>query len=243
MSRVQDTPLVVHPSQPVDVGAASRTSREVVIFMDDFLQGYDTTFKWAVQEDSSASTGDVISDAQSGVLNLGCDGDNDDECYVSSIAECWKFDTSRHLVFEARVKHTVANTGGGSLIVGLSDTVAANSLLDSEAGPMASFDGACFYRNGAVNFWGFITSNAATQKTTAHVAAFTSAAWTTLRFQYDPNDGVTAHVTPVIDGVTYTAHDLTISGLEEMHILLGVKTPGTSEEALLVDYVRIVSDR
>jgi len=54
---------------------------------------------------------------------------------------------------------------------------------------------------------------------------------------------VTAHVTPVIDGVTYTAHDLTISGLEEMHILLGVKTPGTSEEALLVDYVRIVSDR
>jgi len=207
---------------------------------DDFFI-FDDEDDW-IDTVSDAGTIDVI-DEVNGVLSIASGATAQNESYVSSIHEVFKFLTTKRLFFEARVKLTEANVNDANIIVGLSDTVAANSLLDAGAGPMASYDGACFFKvfDGVV--WQFETSNAAVQVTTANAGAFATATWYKLGFLYDYNDGVTAKVTPFLDGVAGTVHDLTIAGLEEMHVLLGVKAGGANAETLLVDYVHVVAER
>lgn len=216
-----------------------------VEYFDDFFE-YDTTAtvgNWAVVEDAGATGGDVLTDAAGGVLSIGCDGDDNDECYVSSIAEIFKFQTDKKVTFETRIKLTEANTDDANFIIGLSDTVGANSLLDDGAGPMASYDGAVFFKVDGGTAIQFESSNAATQVTNATLATWASATWFTLKFVYDPGDGTTGTITPYVNGVVGTAHSITIAGLAEMHILMGVKAGGANEEALLVDYVRVRMER
>lgn len=211
-------------------------------YFDDFFQ-YNTTFNWAVVEDAGASAPDVLTDAAGGVLFIGCDGDAEDECYVSSIAEIFKFQTDKNISFQARIKLTEANSDDANWIIGLSDTVAANSLLDSGAGPMTSYDGAVFFKVLDGTAIQFESSNAGAQVTNATLGTWASGTWVTLGYMYSYNDGTTGKITPYVDGVAGTVHSITISGLEEMHILMGVKAGGGNEEALLVDYVHVVMDR
>ena len=213
-----------------------------VEFWDDCFT-YDITNDWAVVEDAGATEADKLLDEANGVVQIGCDGDDNDECYVSSIAEIFKFETDKRLFFEMRVKLTEANTDDANIIIGLSDTVAADSLVDDGAGLMASFDGAVFFKVDGGTVWQFGASNAAAQDINTNAGAFSDGAWTKLGFLYDYNDGVTAIVTPYIDGVAGTPVDLTIAGLEEMHILRGVKAGDINEEALMTDYIHVVYAR
>lgn len=217
----------------------------LVKYFDDFFEYDDTATvgKWVVVEDAGAAGGDVLTDAAGGVLSIGCDGDDNDECYVASIAEIFKFQTDKRLTFEARVKLTEANDDDANFIIGLSNTVAADSLLDNGGGPMASYDGAVFFKVDGGTKIQFESSNAAAQVTNNALADFESGEWVTLKFAYDYNDGVTGKITPYVDGVAGTVHDITIAGLEEMHVLMGVKAGGANEEALLVDYVKVTMDR
>jgi len=211
-------------------------------YFDDFFN-YDPTA--TVGEYAAVSDGGAVDvgDADNGVLSIADGATDNDETYISSIHEIIKFATDKRLFFEARVKLTEANTDDANIIIGLSDIVAANSLLDNGAGPMASYDGACFFKVDGGVVWQFETSNAGTQLTNTSVAAFVTATWYKLGFLYDPNDGVTAIVTPYVDGVASTAKNLTIAGLDEMHILMGVKAGGANAETLLVDYVHIAKER
>jgi len=234
-------PTVFHPSMTAETAARGLKPSEVMQFFDDFDKGYDTTFRWAVVEDAGAAVGDVITDANGGVLNVGPDGDDNDEVYVSSITESWQFLSGKRLTFEARVKVTEANVDDANIIIGLSDTVAANSLLDDGAGPMAAYDGAVFFKVDGGTVWQFEASENADQDTEASIGALTSATWTLLRFEFD---GV-ATITPYIDDVECTAvtfPDLANAGA--MHILMGAKAGGTgAEESLLVDYIGVWAER
>lgn len=211
-------------------------------FFDDFFV-YGTG-NWTTVEDATATTGDVITDANGGVVNIGPDGDADDECYVSSVNEIFKFQTNKKMLFETRVKVTEGNTDDANIIIGLSDTVGANSLVDSSAGPMASFIGACFYKIKDSLLWRAITSNGAVQAADTNVGVMVSGSWVKLSIFYDYNDGTTANVYFYVDGVLGATLTLTIAAVAEMHILFGVKQGGTStEESLLVDYVHVIAER
>ena len=214
----------------------------LIEYFDDFFD-YNTTFKYAVVEDAGATEADKITDAHGGVLQIGCDGDDEDECYVSSLAEIFKFQTDKRLFFEALVKLTEAATNKANIIIGLSDTVAADSMQDAGAGPMASFDGVVLFKVDSGVVWQIMASNAASQDSEASIGAFSDDTWQKVGFLFDYNDGVTAIVTPYIDGVAGTAVSLTIAGLAEMHILLGVKAGSAAEEALKVDYVHVMCER
>jgi len=152
------------------------------------------------------------------------------------------FNTTDYVFFEASVKHTAASTDGkSSFSCGLSDTVGANSHTDAGS-IMASFDGALFFKGEDDNI-DFVTSNATTQVRN-EVKTWTDGSTHKLGFIYDPNDGTTAKVTPIVDGSAegLTTHDLTISGLAEMHILFGIKTHEAAQQTpgLEVDYVSVV---
>ncbi len=216
------------------------------LFRDDF-HVYDPTASvgdWIVVEDAGASLPDAILDNANGVLRVGCDGDDEDEVYVSSLAEGWLFDADRPLWFEARVQMTEAGSDTANIIVGLSSVVAADTLQEAGAGPVATYDGAVFFKVDGGTVWQFESSNAGTQVTTTDAGSFTSAAWHRLGFTYNPSGGTTGVLTPYLDGTAGTAQNITISGLQEMHILFGVKTgAAATEEALLVDYVQVLQIR
>jgi len=218
----------------------SSNTSTIIEFLDDFFTFNDDD-NWV---DTVTDAGTIDStDAAGGVLSIASGGTDNNESYVSSEHEIFKFQTDKKLYFEARVKLTEANTDDANIIVGLSDTVAANSLVDDGAGPMASYDGVVFCKVDGGTVWQFETSNATTQKTLANAGAFSDGDWTILGFLYDYNDGTTANVTPYVDGVAGDAKTLTISGLEEMHILLGVKAGDAHAETLLVDYVKVLAER
>jgi len=212
------------------------------LFHDD-MEFYDATAtvgNWAAVSDG----GTVAQiDDNNGVLSIATGTSDNDETYLSTMAENWLVEDDRPIWFEARVKLTEANTDDANIIVGLSDNAAANILVDDGAGAAASYDGIAFVKVDGGTVWQFETSNAGTQVTTASAGAFTSATWTRLGFTVDHNDGTTAKVTPYINGVAGTAINLTISGLALMHGLLGVKAGDTNAETLLVDYVRVVQIR
>lgn len=214
-----------------------------ITFFDDFLN-YDSTATVGDWVDSVSDAGTIAAtDANGGVLSAATGATDNNETYVSSTHEIFKFQTTKRLFFEARVKLTEANVDDANIIVGLSDTVAADSLLDDGAGPMASYDGAVFFKVDGGTVWQFETSNAGTQATNTSVGAFTSGSWHKLGFLYEYNDGVTANVTPLVDGTAGTAKTLTIAGLAEMHILFGAKAGGGNAETLLVDYIHVAAER
>jgi len=230
--------IVWGPRGGNDVFVADK--KNIMEFFDDFWTFNDDD-NW-VDTVTDGGTIDSI-DANGGVLSIASGSTDNDESYVSSEHEIFKFQTNKKLYFEARVKLTEANTDDANIIVGLSDTVAANSLLDDGGGPMDSYDGAVFFKVDGGTVWQFESGNGGTEKTNSNVGAFNDDTWTVLSFLYDYNDGTTANVTPYIDGVAGTAVTLTISGLEEMHILLGVKAGAGNAETLLVDYVQVLQER
>lgn len=218
----------------------------VAEFSDDFFDFNTaaTTGKWNITVADAGADGITgMTDAANGVVQVYCDGDDNDEAYVSSVAESWKFQTDKKLYFETKIKLTEAATDVANWIIGLSDTVAANSLKDNGGGPMDSYDGVVFFKVDGTMKIQFETSNAGTQVTDAALADFVSGTDYTLGFLYDYNDGTTAKVTPFVNGVAGTARNLAIAGLEEMHILFGVKAGGAKEEALKVDYIKVLTER
>ncbi len=213
-----------------------------IIYKDDFYT-YDNTATVGGYAEVSDGGAIAPTDANGGVLSIATDVNAQDESYVSSLHKVFKFQTDKNGFFEARVKLTEANTNDANIIIGLSDTVSANFLQDAGAGPAASYDGAVFFKLFDELLWNFEVSNAGTQDTELSVGTFTSATWHKLGFRYEFKDGVTATITPYVDGVAGTAVTMLIAGLEEMHLVAGLKAGGANAETLLVDYIYYTQDR
>ena len=217
-----------------------------VEFFDDFLSMADIAAagsgeRWALAADSGGTA--TIDDARDGVLSLLTGGTNEDGSTLSSLDEIFLADTDKNFFFEARVKLTETATDDANIYVGLCDIVTVDTMQDAGAGPAATLDGIGFYKLDGNLYWEFETSNAGTPMANSDMVAYKSATWYRLGFKYDYNDGVTAKVTPYVDGKAYPQVNLTISGMAEMNVVLSVKTGDTQTETLKVDYVRVVADR
>lgn len=204
------------------------------LFRDDFYN-VDTTNDYTLVTDTGGTA--VVSDEAGGLLTITNDADDNDESYLSSKAENWLFAADKPLWFEARVIGTADN-----IIVGLSDTVGADFLQDTEAGPAASYDGAVFFVD-AGSAWKFETSNATAQTTTANAGAYAAGTAYRVGFIFDPADGTTGKITPYINGVPGTTHNIALAGLEEMHIVFGAKNAAGSAAVIVVDYVQVLQAR
>ena len=219
------------------------------IFFDDFFTQPGTKASAAgsylIVEDDGAGGTDAVQDAAGGVYKHFCDGDNDDEAYMLTAKEQWKFAAGKSLWLEARIAITQGATNKANWIVGLTDAAAADMLLDSEAGPAASYDGAVFFGTAGALTFGFETSNAAAQVTTANAGTIVSATMINLGFHFKSESAAdtVGTITPYVNGVAGTAHSITLVGLEEMEFCIGVKSNGEAEEAFSIDYLKIVQIR
>ena len=219
------------------------------IFFDDFFKQDSTKSSpvtpYTIVEDDGAGGTDAIQDAAGGVYKHFCDGDDNDEAYMSTTREPWKFAAGKSLWFEARIAITQGAVNKANWIVGLTDAAGADMLLDDGAGPAASYDGAVFFgTEGALTF-GFETSNSGTQSTTASAGTIVSGTMIRLGFWFnsESSSDTTGTITPYVDGVAGTAHTITLAGLEEMEFTIGVKSDGSAEEAFSIDYLKIVQIR
>jgi len=215
-----------------DEGVTVTSSTAWYTLFDDFMWFTEGDI-WATTEDADKTGTDGIMDVVGGVYQNYCDGDDNDESYCISAGESFKFATGKKLWFEARLRVDEANTDDANVIVGLMDNAGADALLDNGGGPAASYDGAVFCKVDGGTKWQFETSNASDQETTAEVAAYADDTFVKLGFYFD---GATS-ITPYVNGTAGTAHTISLTGLEEMHLFFGIKAGGTNEESIEIDYV------
>lgn len=214
----------------------------------DFCGDLDSSDWTATTTDSgTASVGDAVGGILALVASDGTVADND-ECYVESANEVFKFAADKPMLFEARVQFTEANTDDANILVGVMDAVGANSLVDNGAGPPSSYSGAVFYKVDGGTRWQVETSNSTTQTTDDLVSTNKNnlsgksqtaggSAYQTLRIEFLPYNSTNAYVNFFVDGVLCCQHDYIFTSATEMQVALGVKNGGANLETLNVDYV------
>jgi hypothetical protein len=221
---------------------------------DDFTRDVDSA-DWAttLTDSGTASVGDAAGGILAIVPSDGTVADND-EAYVESANEVFKFAADKPALFEARVQFTEANTDDANVLVGLMDAVGANALVDDGAGPKSSYSGAVFFKVDGSTVWQTETSNSTTQTTTELSASNANnlakravtaggAAYQTLRIEYMPYSATNAYVSFFVDGVLCAQHDYIFTSATEMQLAFGVKNGGANNETLSVDYVSCTQSR
>ena len=250
----QIDPTVYHPGMDLRTAARGLDMKDVFYFDDDFFDYYDTTQAISGYAESTTDSPTVtVGDAVGGQLTIVTGGTNENEGYVSTIRKLWIFNTTKRVSCEARVMLSEASTSVANWCFGFSDVDNDDTMVNAGAGMVASFDGAVLYKVDGTMEIHLCTSNATSQTNpdvsgTAIVVPVT-AQWYRLYIDYDPNDGVTGKVNAQVydetGGVMYRAveHNLTISGLAEMRLLMGVKAGSGNAETLNVDYIRAWQER
>jgi hypothetical protein len=220
---------------------------------DDFLNPASATasdvMAWTALNDGTTGT-PAFQDAAGGVFNVVTSAADNDYAAYSSVAENWLFAAGKELWFEARFRLSEANTSESTWWFGLSDTLTTGGMQADAAGPLASYDGALIWKTPETAMTvNFETSNAATQNTLSAAWTAVTNTWTKVGFYFD-GTATTSTITPYVDignGSGYvagTAQNITLAGLEEMHVCFGCKAgPSGGAETLQVDYVRVLQLR
>lgn len=221
------------------------------LLFDDFLQAATSAVSdymaWTAVNDGATGT-PVFQDAAGGVFNVVTAAADNDYAAYSSVNENWLFAAGKELWFEARFKIAEATTNESTWWFGLSDTLTTGGMQADAAGPLASYDGALIWKTPETALTvNFETSNAGTQNTASAFATSISNTWHRCGFYFD-GTATTSTITPYFhNGSSWTvgtAQNITLSGLEEMHVVFGVKAgPTAAAETLQVDYIKCLQLR
>jgi hypothetical protein len=218
----------------------SPTDADVVELFDDFFFHDTTEGPFDTTGDAGAGgTTDVI-DGAGGIMSVVCDGDDNDEMYLHSIVESFKFAAAKPLYFEARVAIVEGSANKAAAIIGLMDAAGADALVDTEGGPKASYSGVVFWKVSGGLTWSAEVSIGATQTPIALTGAdYVSGTYYRYGILVVPTSSTLMNVYLFIDGVLVgSATGVTYTNATEMDLIVGTKSDGTAEETALVDYIR-----
>jgi hypothetical protein len=248
---------VTRPTDPLWTGAPSASPYEFYEVSEDFMYPASATASdltaWTVTSDGGTGT-NAFQDAVGGIFNLVTAAADNDYQALSLQHEAFKFAAGKRLWLEARVKLAEATTDDSTWWVGLTDTLTTGGMQADALGPLASYDGALIYKTPETALTlNFESSNAGTQVTSSAEATSVTDTWTRVGFFFDggnSSSATTATLTPfyAVNGsntfVKGAAQTITLSGLEEMHLVIGVKAgPGGAAETLQIDYIKCVQER
>lgn len=231
----------------LDDPAALVRRRQFDLF-DDFLSFTDTQLWTKTDGDAGASVA-IDADGVGGIVDLTTGATDNNEAYLATTNELFKFADDKPLTFETRIKFTEANTDDANVMVGLMDAVGANSILNNGGGPKASFSGAVIYKVDGETAWKFQTSIGTTKTTT--VSDLTAGgAWQTLRIVCIPVTSTKVECVPFVDEVggsdfkqlrdangNLIKHTITLGSETEMDAAVGVKAGGGNSEVVNLDYI------
>jgi hypothetical protein len=206
-------------------------------FFDDFFQ-YVSGDLWTLVTAVDGTA--TVLDAAGGkiaIASAAASAGNED-CYLKSNKESFKFAAGKPLFFEALVDFTEAATNQANVIAGVMDAVAANALVDNGAGPKASYSGAVFFKVDGGTVWQCESSIGASQDTTVTEVTAGGATPQRLAIEFQPLTSTVGEVRFFIDDVLVAKHSITFTSATEMQVILGVKDgDADDEETLNVDYV------
>lgn len=232
----------------VNVPEEAKSMHLVHGFRDDFYH-FVTGDLWTVT--ASNSGGAAIADGVKGVITIspsdGSVADND-ETYLHQTEETFKFVAGKPLEWEAYIQFAQASTNQANHMIGLKDAWAADSILDSGAGPAASYSGMVFYCVDGSTSWFVEVSIGATQQTVELTAANSldgvaktagSASYVKLRGTFTPTGGGLGDFDFYMDDVhVYRFKDVTITSATDMEFGFGSKNGDDDDhETMNVDYV------
>lgn len=198
--------------------------------------------------DTSADTGAAVAniDGAGGLVTLTTGGTDNNECYLLTTKELFKFANDKPLVFETRLQYAEANTDDANVAFGFMNAVGANSILDDGGGPKADYSGAVFFKVDGGTRWQ-VESSLGTSQTTTDLTAANSrdrlvktaggSAYQTFRIEVITTSSTTAEVSFYIDGTLVAKHELTYTSATEMMAFVGVKAGGANSEVVTVDYI------
>lgn len=248
---------VTAPYDALWEGAPSRSPMAYYEVYEDFMYPASATASdltaWTVNSDGGTGT-NAFQDAVGGIFNLVTAAADNDYQALSLQHEAFKFAAGKRLWLEARVKLAEATTNESTWWVGLTDTLTTGGFQANAAGPLASYDGALIYKTPETALTlNFESSNAGTQVTSSAEVTSVTDTWTRVGFFFDggnSSSATTATLTPfyAVNGsntfVKGAAQTITLSGLEEMHLVIGVKAgPTAAAETLQIDYIKCVAER
>jgi len=200
-------------------------------------------------QDAGKTGQDEILDAKGGVLRIFVDGNDNDECYGSYNFEHFQLDTD--CWFEARVRFNEngGTAGKSAFVIGISDTVGADSILNGST-LMTSFDGVALAKLEDDTVFTMVVSNVAVQKTVtaaSTASTFADATWVRLGFYWDADGGTAASSGRCyffVDGDPAATTDLVTTTMDEAHIFFGLKMHASTTEASLdIDYIKACNVR
>jgi hypothetical protein len=233
--------------------AADNDPARFFTFFDDFLYPASATGSgvttYTINSDGATGT-NAFQDVAGGVYNIVTAAADNDYQAISSVAENWRFAAGKELWFEARFRLAEATTNQSAWWFGLTDTLTTGGFQADALGPLTSFDGALIWKDEATMTVDFETSNAGVQAVTTNMATFVTNTWTKVGFYFDgdPDNNGVGIVYPYVDvgagWVAGTPQNITLAGLEEMHLVAGVKAgPTGGAETLQLDYLKVVQVR
>lgn len=215
-------------------------------FMNPATSAVSDEHAWVAVNDGGTGT-PVFQDAAGGVFNVVTAAADNDYSAYKSLTQPFLFAADKKLWFEARFKLAEATVLESTWWFGLSDTTTTGGMQANAAGPLASYDGALIWKTPETAMTiNFETSNAGTQNTASAEATSVSNTWTRVGFYFD-GAATTGVITPYyeVTGVANaplvagTPLNITLSGLEEMNLIFGVKAgPTAAAETLQIDYIK-----
>jgi len=218
-----------------------------VILFDDFINPASATASdyHAYTSTNDGGTGtNAFQDVTGGVFNIVTAAADNDYQALSSIAENFKFESGKRLWADFKFKCSEATTSESTWWMGFTDTLTTGGMQANAAGPLASYDGALIYKTPETSMTvNFEVSNAGTQSTASDIATAVTATWNRAQIYHDGAGNVTGHF---YDGETWYSATLplALTGLEEMHLVFGIKAgPTAAAETLQMDWVRVVCER
>ena len=220
---------------------------------DDFMYSNSAvsaaTFIWGSVDDGGTGT-NALQDTVGGVYNVVTAASDNDYHAMVGQQKTFKFAAGKKLWLEARVKVAEATTNESTWWVGLTDTTTTGGMQANTAGPLASYDGALIWKTPETAMTlNFETSNAGTQSTLSAFATSVTNTWTRVAFFFD-GTATTSTITPFVavnDSNVFvqgTPQNLTLSGMDEMKMVFGIKAgPTAAAETLQIDYILCVQER
>jgi hypothetical protein len=227
-------------------------------WFDDF-DHVVTADRWTtIVADGNAAV--TVPDGSPSIASLAVtDATDNDECYLHTTSEQFKMVDNLPIVIEARLQYSEAATDDANILFGLLDTAAANHLQDDGAGPLASYNGACFFKVDGGTRWQAESSITTTQTTTDTKYTAGGASFQTLRIEISNLGATKMDVAFWIANsgnqdfeqcretgkrnLIHESHQITLGTAVDMDVVLGVKNGGATAETLDVDYVAVYQKR
>ena len=200
-----------------------------------------------VAVDTITDTGTVtIGDAVGGIVALvpsdGTVADND-EAYLATPNEVFKFAAGKPIWCEAYVQFTEANTDDANIAFGMANAVAANLLVDNGAGFRTSGSIIAFLKVDGETVWRVVSRCNATLNNTLTTITAGGAAYQRLQIECVDRDPTYFKVMFKIDDQyargtdgRVIEHILPFASATEMQLFLGVKNGDTNLETLNCDW-------